>query len=269
GDDVLQVLVLLENGFDRARHVVVLVPHNARVEDAGRRRQRVDGRIDPELDDLAGKHGRRVQVRERGGRRGIGQVVGRDVNGLHGGDRTLLGRGDALLQLTHFRGQVGLVAYRRGHAAKQRRNFRARLRESKDVVDEQQDVLPLDIAEVLGHGEARQAHAQPRAGRFGHLAVDERGLRPLGIAWRNHSRFGHLNPEVVTLAGALTYAREDRNATMFLGDVIDQFHDDDRLADAGAAEQARFPALQIRLDQVDHFETGLEHLELRVLFIEL
>ena len=38
--------------------------------------------------------------------------------------------------------------------------------------------------------------------------------------------------------------------------------DDDGLADAGAAEQADLAALQIRLEQVDDLDAGLEHLQL-------
>ncbi len=101
------------------------------------------------------KHGGGVEVGEGGGRRGIGQIVGGHVNGLHRGNRTLAGGSDALLQLAHFRGQVGLVAHGRGHAAQQRGNLRAGLREAEDVVDEQQRVRAFHVAEVLGDGEAR------------------------------------------------------------------------------------------------------------------
>jgi hypothetical protein len=51
-----------------------------------------------------------------------------------------LRRGDALLQLTHLRGQRRLVAHGAGHAAEQRRHLGARLREAEDVVDEEQHV---------------------------------------------------------------------------------------------------------------------------------
>ena len=47
---------------------------------------------------------------------------------------------------------------------------------------------------------------------------------------------------------------------MLLGDVVDQFLNDDGLADAGAAEQTDLAALQKRLDQVDDLDAGLEHL---------
>ena len=48
-------------------------------------------------------------------------------------------------------------------------------------------------------------------------------------------------------------------------DVVDQFLNDNRLANAGAAEQADLAAFQIRLDQIDNFDSGLEHFEARVL----
>ena len=48
---------------------------------------------------------------EGGGRGGIRQVIGRNVDGLNGGDRTLLGGANTLLQSTHIGGKSGLVAY--------------------------------------------------------------------------------------------------------------------------------------------------------------
>src|SRR5438034_2043819 len=45
--------------------------------------------------------------RSRGRR--IGEVVGRDVDRLHRRDRSLLGRGDPLLQLAHLRGEGRLI----------------------------------------------------------------------------------------------------------------------------------------------------------------
>ncbi len=43
-------------------------------------------------------------------------------------------------------------------------------------------------------------------------------------------------------------------------DVVDQFHDQDRLADAGAAEKADLAALGIGADQVDDLDAGLQDL---------
>ena len=55
---------------------------------------------------------------------------------------------------------------------------------------------------------------------------------------------------------------------MFQGDVVDQLHDDDGLADARAAEQADLSAAQIGFQQIDHLDAGLEHLQLGGLLVE-
>ena len=77
-----------------------------------------------------------------------------------------------------------------------------------------------------------------------------------------------LEPEVVALARAFADAAEHRHAAVLQRDVVDQLHDDDGLADAGAAEQADLAALQIRLEQVDDLDAGLEHLQLGRLLLE-
>jgi hypothetical protein len=50
--------------------------------------------------------------------------------------------------------------------------------------------------------------------------------------------------EVVALARALADTGKHRHAAVQLGDVVDQFHDDDGLAHAGAAERADLAALE-------------------------
>ena len=127
-------------------------------------------------------------MRERRGRRGVGQVVRRHINGLEGGDRTFLGRGDAFLQVAHFGGERRLVTDGARRAAEQRGHFGTGLRETENVVDEQQHVLVLFVAEIFGDGERGQRDAQTRAGRFVHLAVDQAdsrtGLRGSAGRWR-------------------------------------------------------------------------------------
>ena len=246
----------------------MLVADDARVEDARRRGERIDRRVDAELRDLPRQVGRRVEVRERRRRRRVGVVVGGHVNRLHRGDRALLRRGDALLQLAHLGQQRRLIADGRRHAAEQRRHFRAGLREAEDVVDEEEHVLVLGVAEVLRDGERRQADALARAWRLGHLAVDQRGARLRHVLHVDDARLLELEPQVVALARAFADAAEHRHTAVLQGDVVDQLHDDDGLADAGAAEQPDLAALQIRLEQVDDLDAGLEHLELGGLLLE-
>ena len=108
------------------------------------------------LGDVAREHRGGVEVGERRRRRRVGEVVGGHVDGLHRGDRALVGRGDALLQLAHLGRQRRLVTDGRGDAAEERRHLRAGLGEAEDVVDEEQHVLAFLVAEVLGDGQRRQ-----------------------------------------------------------------------------------------------------------------
>ena len=56
---------------------------------------------------------------------------------------------------------------------------------------------------------------------------------------------------------------------MSLGDVVDELLNHDRLADAGAAEQADLPALDERRDEIDDLDAGLENLGLGLQLGEL
>ena len=47
---------------------------------------------------------------------------------------------------------------------------------------------------------------------------------------------------------------------MLVGHVADQLHDQNRLADTGAAEQADLAAACIGRQQVNHLDAGLQHL---------
>ena len=75
--------------------------------------------------------------------------------------------------------------------------------------------------------------------------------------------FDELVIEVVAFASALADAREYRIAAVGLGDVVDQFLDEHRLAHAGAAEQADLAALGVRREQVDDLDAGDENLGFR------
>ncbi len=76
-------------------------------------------------------------------------------------------------------------------------------------------------------------------------------------------RLDHLVIEVVALAGALADAGEHRIAAVRFGDIVDEFHDEHGLADAGAAEEADFAALGIRREEIDDLDAGLENLRFR------
>ncbi len=79
-------------------------------------------------------------------------------------------------------------------------------------------------------------------------------------------RLDHLVIEVVALACALADTGEHRVAAVHLGDVVDQLHDENRLADAGAAEEADLAALGVRREQIHHLNARHEDLSFRRLF---
>ena len=105
-------------------------------------------------------------------------------------------------------------------------------------------------------------------GRLRHLSIDQRGFRLRRLAGLDDARLRHFQPEVVAFARALADAGKHGESAVLLGDVVDELHDDDGLADAGAAEQSDLAALQERLDEVDDLHAGLEHLRARRLLVE-
>jgi len=171
------------------------------------------------------------------------------------------GRGDPLLQLAHLVGQRRLVADRRGHPAEQRGHLGAGLGEPEDVVDEQQHVLLLHVAEVLGHGEGRQADAQTGARRLVHLAEHQRGVV-------DDAGLGHLQEQVVALAGPLPHPGEHRHAAEVLGHPADHLLDQHGLAHAGPAEQPDLPAQHVRGQQVEDLDASGEHLGPRLELVQ-
>ena len=170
-------------------------------------------------------------------------------------------RGDPLLERAHLVGQVGLVAHRGRHPAEQGRHLGAGLGEPEDVVDEQQHVLVLHVAEVLRHRQRRERHPQAGARRLVHLAEHQGGLP-------DDAGLLHLRDQVVALAGALADPGEHRHTAVVTGDARDHLLDQHGLAHAGAAEQADLAALHVGGQQVDDLDAGLEHLGLRLELVE-
>ena len=65
--------------------------------------------------------------------------------------------------------------------------------------------------------------------------------------------------KIVAFARTLAHAGEDGKTAVAFGDVVDQLHDDDRLADARAAERADLAALGEGTNQIDDLDAGLEN----------
>ena len=80
--------------------------------------------------------------------------------------------------------------------------------------------------------------------------------------------FGHFRIEVVPFTGALPYPGEYGVSAVRLGDVVDELHDDDRLAHAGATEGTDLSSLDEGADEIDDLDARLENVGLGILFEE-
>ena len=74
--------------------------------------------------------------------------------------------------------------------------------------------------------------------------------------------------EIITFTSTFTNAGEYRVSTVFFGDIIDELHERDGLANAGAAKQTNFAALGDRHDEVNDLDARLEQFgRCRLLFV--
>ncbi len=103
-------------------------------------------------------------------------IISWHVDGLHGGDGTLLGGGNPLLHGTHIGGQGWLVSDSGRDTTQQSRHLGTGLGESENVVDEEQHILTLIVTEVLGNGETGQSDTGTGTWWLVHLTEHESDL---------------------------------------------------------------------------------------------
>merc|ERR1711982_47756 len=180
---------------------------------------------------------------------GIRQVISGDVDGLYGGDGSLLGGGDPLLHTAHVSGQGGLVTHGGGDTTKQGGHFRTSLGESENVVNEEQHVLSLLITEIFSNSQSSESNTSSGAGGFVHLTVDKSDLGGF-VLQADDTSLNHLMIQIISLTGSFSDSGKDGVTSMSLGDVVDQFHDQNGLADSGSAEQTNLTSLGVGSEQI-------------------
>lgn len=123
GDDIFEVFVDGERASDFLSDLVVALTDDGGGQHLGTRLEGIDGGIKPftgafaREDDRSRKVGKGVN----GGR--IGEVVGRDIDRLNGGDGARLGVADALFELSDIGSEGRLVADTRGQFSHQAGDF--------------------------------------------------------------------------------------------------------------------------------------------------
>jgi len=260
GNDILEGLVVLEDLLDISSDVVVGGTDDVGVHNSGGGLEWVDSWVEAQLSNLSGKYGGGVQVGESGSWGWIGQVISWHIDSLDGGNGTLEGGGNSLLHSTHIGGEGWLVTDGRWNSTEKSGHLRTGLGESENVVDEEKHILALGISEVLGNSQTGKGDSGSGSWGLVHLAVDEGDLG-LVILQADDTSLNHLVVEIVTLSSSLSDTGEDRVTTMRFGDVVDQLHNEDSLADSGTTEETNLTTLYVWGKEIDDLDTSLENLD--------
>ena len=170
-------------------------------------------------------------------------------------DGSLLGGGDTLLHGTHVSGKSWLVTDSRWDTTEQSGHLGTGLGEPEDVVDEEQHVLALLVTEVLSDSQTGQGNTGTGARGLVHLSVHQGDLGGL-VLEGDDTTLNHLVVQIVALPGPLADTSEHRETTVSLGNVVDQLHDKDSLADSGTTEETDLASLTVGGEQVDNLDTG-------------
>lgn len=189
-------------------------------------------------------------MRESGGRSRVSKVICGNIHGLNTRDRASLGCCDSLLQLSEFCRQCGLVSNCRRNSSKQRRNLRIRLSESENIIYEQKNISLFFVSEILSQRETRQSNSRSRAWRLIHLSHYQSGATfSIQI---NNTELLHFLIQIVTFSSSFSYSSENRETSVHLRHIVNQFHDQNRFSHSRASEQANLSSFNIRGNQVNH-----------------
>src|SRR5215213_5030601 len=88
------------------------------------------------------------------------------------------------------------------------------------------------------------------------------------IAVSDDLRFDHFAKQVITFTSSLANAGEYRESLAAFRNVVDQFHDQNRLSHARTAKESDLSAAEKRLNKIDDLNAGLEHLKRCRLFVK-
>jgi len=78
----------------------------------------------------------------------------------------------------------------------------------------------------------------------------------------NDTTLNHLKVKVISLTGSLSDSSKDRVTSVVHGNVVNQLHDNDSLADSGSTKEANLSSLGVRGKEVHHLDSSDENLTL-------
>ena len=100
GGNVVMLLSNLARHKFKGHHVAQKNTYNTRVQHTRLRVKRVDSGVDAKFSNTTRQDGGGVQVSKGCGRGGISQIIGRDIDGLDGSNRTFLSSSNTFLPAT-------------------------------------------------------------------------------------------------------------------------------------------------------------------------
>ena len=213
--------------------------------------QGVDGREKSLACPLARENDRRREMRERVHGRRIGKIVRRHIYRLNRGDGAGIGIGDPLFQPRQLGAHGRLIAQPRRHLAHQAGHFHSGLDEAKDVIDQQQHIAMLVVAEILGHRQRRMANAETGARRLVHLTEHHDHVR-------QHASVLHLLVKLLTLTTAFADAAKNAHPFVLPDHVVNHLGEQHRLAHTCPAEQSRLAAALQWHENIDGLDARFE-----------
>ena len=72
----------------------------------------------------------------------------------------------------------------------------------------------------------------------------------------DYAGFNHFSKQVVTFTCTFPYSCKHGKTIVLLGNVVDEFHDENGLTYSSTTEQTDFTPFGIRFQQVDDFDSG-------------
>merc|ERR1719499_436888 len=189
------------------------------------------------------------------GRGRIRQVISRNIDSLDRGNGSFLRGANSILDCTNLPFQSGLVTDSGRNTSEQRTDFGTGLRESENVVNEQQHVLSVDITEVFGLGQTSKSNSHSHTSRLVHLSEHKSAFGLSSVMNFNNSSVTHFVVEVISFTSSFSDAGEHRVTTVTHSDVVNQFHNQDRFSDTSTSKQTNLSSFLVRGNQVNDFNS--------------
>ena len=206
-------------------------------------------RIQTLLSHLTIQYDLAVQMGLNGLHCSVCQIIGRNIDGLEGGDRSLGNGVDTLLHLAYRRFDIGRITVLDRHTGQLRVDLGHSLYVTVDIVYEEKHVLSLLVTEILGRRQTGEYRAAPGCGVVAHLSEYDRHLI-------QKSRLLHLVVKLAALTGTLADSDEDGVGIQSCIHVVDQLLDQDGFAYACAAQEAHLVALLHGSEEIQHLDSS-------------